>query len=453
MRHLKKTLPALLLCLALGIMLASGARAQGLSLLRDEETEQALKTFAQPIFEQAGLSGETVRFILVRDDDLNAFVAGGQNIFVNTGLILETKTPDELIGVIAHESGHISGGHLFRTQEVVDDLSLQAMLANLLGMAAAVGSGSGDVGMAAASAGNTMAMRMMLRHSRVQETSADQAGVRFLEGAGLPVGGFLSFMEKLASQELLPESQQSEYVRTHPLTRDRIDFLANIAAQEKNKSAALPAGWTELHARIKAKLLGYLWPDRALQDRGDSVASRYGRAIANWRKGKSQAALTELDALLAQEKKNPFFLEQKGQILFESGRIDDAADAYRLAAETAPYSGLIRTAYAQALLESRRDAPAKTAEAVRQLQLALGRESRSPEAHRLLAIAYGRQGNEGLSRLHMAEQGYLAGKNEYAAQEARLAQDKLPKNSPGWLRAQDIRDAIKKKPKPKGRRN
>lgn len=427
----------------------SALAQERLSLLRDEETEQILKTFARPIFEEAGLSSSTVRFILVRSDDLNAFVAGGQNIFVNTGLILDTKNPEELAGVIAHESGHIAGGHLFRTQEVVDDLSLQAMLANILGAAAAVGTKSGGAGMAIGSAGSDLTMRMLLRHSRVQETSADQAGVRYLQGAHLPVTGFLSFMEELSSQELLPESQQSEYVRTHPMTRDRIDFLENTVKNAKG-GGSVPPEWVDLHARMKAKLLGYLWPDRALQDRGDSVASRYGRAMAHYRKGKTAEALTLLDGLIAQEPDNPYFHELKGQILFESGQIDAAAAVYARATQLAPQSGLIRTAYAHALLESKTDAQKNTAEAIRQLEQALRSEPRSAEAHRMLAIAYGRQGNEGTSRLHLAEEAYLTGKNAFAKTEARMAMEKLKKGSPGWLRAQDIVEAVNKRPKKKG---
>lgn len=434
----------------LGLLATAPAGAQGLSLLRDEETEQTLRTFARPIFEEAGLSASSVRFIIVRSDDLNAFVAGGQNIFVNTGLILQTKNPDELIGVLAHESGHIAGGHLFRTQEVIDDLSLQAMLANIIGIAAAAGARSGEAGMAIGSAGNTITMRQMLRHSRVQETSADQAGVRFLEGAQLPVGGFLSFMEKLSSQELLPESQQSEYVRTHPLTRDRIDFLENEVNKAKSKDKGqgqLPAGWTELHARIKAKLLGYLWPDRALQDRGDSVASRYGRAVANWRKARNTEAIAILDTLIAEQPKDPYFQEQKAQIQFEMGRIDDAAATYRTAVSLAPNSGLMRIAYARALLESKKDIKANNAEAVRQLQLSMGPEPRQAETHRLLAIAYGRNGDEGMSRLHMAEESLLRGKTDFAKKEADLARQKLAKGSPAWLRSQDILEAVRQRKK------
>lgn len=424
------------------------AQNRSMTLLRDQEIENTLRTFARPVFEQAGLSPETVRFILVQDDSLNAFVAGGQNIFVHTGLILETDTPDELVGVLAHETGHIAAGHLFRTREAVDDASLQALLAQIIGIAAAIGTRSGEAGAAAMTAGTAFAQQSILRHSRIQESAADQAGVRYLQDAQLPVDGFASFMEKLSSQELLPESQQSEYVRTHPLTRDRIDFLQNTIAQQRRKGS-IPPEWTELHNRMKAKLNGFIFPERAVRDTGPSVASRYSRAIALYRRAQTKDALALLDTLIKEEPKNPWFLELKGQILFEGGRIEEAIPPYARAVEYAPDSGLIRTAYAHALLEARENKTARTQDAIKELQRALRREPQSALIHRLLATAYGRLGQEGMSRLHLAEQAALRGQADAARREATLAQKKLPEKSAAWLRAQDILDLIGKKDKKK----
>lgn len=424
------------------------AQNRGMTLLRDQEIENTLRTYGRPIFEQAGLSPETVRFILVQDDRLNAFVAGGQNIFVNTGLILETETPDELVGVLAHETGHIAAGHLFRTREAAEDASLQALLAQIIGIAAAIGTRSGDAAMATVAAGSTFAQQSILRHSRVQESAADQAGLRYLQDAQLPVEGFAKFMEKLSSQELLPESQQSEYVRTHPLTRDRIDFLQNAIAQQRRAGTA-PAEWTELHSRMKAKLNGFIFPERAVRDTGTSVAARYGRAIALYRRAQTKDALALLDTLIGEEPKNPWFHELKGQILFEGGRIEEAIPPYARAVEYAPDSGLIRTAYAHALLEAKENKTARTQAAVKELQRAQRSEPQSAMIHRLLATAYGRMGQEGMSRLHLAEQAALRGQADAARREATLAQKNLPEKSAAWLRAQDILDLIGKKNKKK----
>lgn len=422
--------------------------SSSMTLIRDQEIEDTLRLMSRPIFQQAGLSPQNVRFILIQNDALNAFVAGGQNIFVHTGLILETETPDELVGVIAHETGHIAGGHLFRTREALEDATMQALLAQVIGLAAALGARSGDAAMASAAAGQTFAQRTLMRHSRVQESSADQAGLRYLQDSGLPVEGLARFMEKLASQELLPESQQTEYVRTHPLTRDRIEFLQDAISKQR-RAGTVPAVWLDKHARMKAKLYGYLYPERAVRETGTDIPTRYSRAIALYRRAQTKDALAELDSLLAAEPKNPWFYELKGQILFEGGKIDEAIPVMARAAEYAPDSGLIRIAYAHALLESPTDKQSRSQQAVRELQRALRTEPQSIIAQRLLATAYGRMGNEGMSRLHLAEQAALRGQREQAQREATLAQKHLPEKSAAWLRAQDILDLIGKKDKNK----
>jgi predicted Zn-dependent protease len=425
-------------------LLLSAADAQAnMRFIRDQETEDALHLFSRPIFQQAGLSPSAVRFILVEDDSLNAFVAGGQNIFIHTGLLLETTDIAELLGVIAHETGHIASGHLFRTQMAVDDITMQSMLINILGLAAAIGAGSGDAAGAAMTAGSTFAQRSFFKHSRVQESSADQSGVRYLKDAHLPLEGFLSFMGKLSSQELLPESQQSEYVRTHPLTRDRIDFLQNTVDGQRSKGQ-VPPEWIDIHARLRAKLYGYLFPERAINNTGADIASRYGRTIALYRRGRTAEALAETDKLIAAENKNPWFYELKGQILFENGNVSEAVAPYKNAVTYAPHSGLLRQAYAHALLESKGGDKALQ-EAVEQLKTSLRTEPYQARTHRLLATAYGRLGDKGMSHLHLAEEAYIRRNFSFARREIVLAQKTLPKNSPAWLRAEDIMAEIRKK--------
>lgn len=422
------------------MIFAIPARADGFNIIRDEEIEQSLKVMSKPIFEQAVLSPNSVRFILLQNPELNAFVAGGQNIFLHTGLILETQNPAELTGVIAHETGHIAGGHLFLGQAAASGLSLQAMLTSLLGIAVGIAAHAPDAGIAAASMGNTITTRQFLHHTRTQEGSADQAGVRFLEGAHLPVTGFLAFMKKLGSQELLPESQQSQYVMTHPLSQDRVDYLQHVV--DTTPQDETPPAWALMHRRMKAKLLGYLYPTRVLQRKTDnSIEGRYARAIALFRKGRPDDSLKVIDTLTANEPDNPYFYELKGQVLFDGGRISDASAAYRRAVELAPFSGLIRIAYAQTLIESKEDKKARLNEAVNQLQLALNTERQTSEPHYLLAIAYGKLGQEGLSRLHLAEEAMMQNRPDFAKREAELALAHLKSGTPAWLRAQDILNA------------
>jgi len=429
--------------LALCLLLSAAAAKADMKFIRDQETEDALHLFSRPIFQQAGLTPSAVRFILVEDDSLNAFVAGGQNIFIHTGLLLETTDIAELLGVIAHETGHIASGHLFRTQMAVDDITMQSMLINILGLAAALGAGSGEGAGAAMTAGATFAQRSFLKHSRVQESSADQSGVRYLKDSHLPLEGFLTFMGKLSSQELLPESQQSEYVRTHPLTRDRIDFLQTMVDGQRSKGQ-VPPEWVDIHNRVRAKLFGYLFPEQAVNNTGTDIASRYGRTIALYRRGRTAEALSETDKLIAEENRNPWFYELKGQILFENGKVAEAVGPYKNAVTYAPHSGMLRVAYAHALLESKND-DKTLQEAVEQLKTALRTEPYQARTHRLLATAYGRLGEEGMSHLHLAEEAYIRGNVSFARREVVLAQKSLPKNSPAWLRADDILAEIRKK--------
>ncbi len=425
----------MMLVLAAMLLAPVTARAAGMQIIRDDEIEDTLRTFARPIFEQAGLSPSTVRIIMIQDPTLNAFVAGGQNIFFHTGLLMQVKNPAELVGVIAHESGHIASGHLARSRIEADNLTAQAWLAQVLGFAVAIGAKSGEAAMAAASASQSIALRSMLRHSRIQEGAADQSGVRFLQDAGLPVEGFMTFMEQLASQELLPESQQSEYVRTHPISQDRVDFLRNIIATSPGHGQ-IPAGWDAKLARMQAKLEAYLLPDRALMKRGNDTTGRYAQAIAWYRKGDIPKALTLADGIIADEPDNPYFYELKGEMLFENGKVTPALTAYAKAAELAPKAGLIAAAYGHALLEA-----GKLDQAVSQLQRALQIEPKQSMTHQFLAMAYGRQGKEGLSRLHLAERSLLQGKFKSARTEANLALNALPKTGASRQRALDILDA------------
>lgn len=419
------------------LVTALPASAQNLTLVRDQEIEDTLRIFSRPIFNQAGLSPQNVRFILLQDDALNAFVTGGQNIFINTGLLLAAKNAEEVFGVIAHETGHISEGHLIRGKQRMEDLTTEALIAQILGAAIAIGTGSPGVFAATGSASSAAALRSLLWHTRTQESSADQAGISFLQGSRLPVSGFLSFMQKLEREELLPESQQSAYMRTHPLTHERVDVLKEAVARQPAGSEA-PEEWQELHARTKAKLMGFIFPDRALQDKGTSIASQYARAIATYRKGKTTAALALLAPLIAEEPNNPYFHELKGQILFESGKIRDALPIYQRAVELAPKAGLIRIAYGHALLEDKNPSKQQLDEAIKQLRLSLETAPFQPMTHHLMAMAYGKQGNEGMSRLYLAEEEQLRGRPDFAIIEAKLAQTKLEAHSPGWLRAQDI---------------
>lgn len=418
----------------------AGAQGRTLSFIRDAEVEHIIRTYAQPIFEAASVDGEAVEIALVKDNSLNAFVAGGMNLFLHTGLLIESDDADQLIGVLAHEIGHIAGGHLIRGREAIEGASAQAILSTLLGIGAAVASGQPGAAAVIVGGGQEMARRSFLAFTRSQESAADQAALSYMDQAGVSARGLLTFLDKLADQELLPVDRQIEFVRTHPLTRDRIDAVRAHVERSRLSDRPIPAEYAEMHARMKAKLLGFIFPVQALQryKEGDpSVAARYGRSIALYQRGEVARALDMIDALIEEEQDNPFFHELKGQVLLENGRVRESLDPYRRSVELLPSSSLLRGALAQALIETGDDRLLD--EALANLKDAVGRERRSPFLWRLMATVYGRQGNQGMLAYSQAEHSLAQGDRPAARFHAEKAEEMLPAGSPGWLRAQDIR--------------
>ena len=435
MKHKLQPLLACLLVAVTALCLPSHhAMARSIPpIIRDAEIEETLYRLTAPVFDAAGIGRNDVRMILLEDPDLNAFVAGGQNIFLYTGVILEAENPGELVGVLAHETGHIAGAHLVRTQQALEDASFQTIVATILGAAAAAATGHGGAASAVFSGGTTLAQQGLMAHSRTQEASADQAAVKYLSDAGYNANGLLSFLEKLQAQEVLPSSRRSEYLYTHPLTTNRISFLENKVRQTAHKPSQNAAA-QESFKRMQAKLTGYIYPDLALKYPGDTIADRYARTIAYYRKSDFKKALTEADKLIAAEPDNPYFLELKAQMLFESGEAAASLPPYARAVELAPQSGLIRANYGQSLL-----ADNQYEAAITQLERSLRSENRSPLIHRLLATAYGRLDDQAASRVHLAEEALLQRQYDDARRQAGLATQLMDKSHSKWLRLQDIR--------------
>ena len=440
-----------MLALAIGLFTATvfaswpSARAQesdgtSFNFVRDTEIEKSLRDIADPLLRAAGLSPDSVSIVLINSSVLNAFVANGQNLFFHTGLLEAADTPEQLAGVMAHEIGHIAGGHLIRGREAIDQARTQALLGVLLGVMAGLASGDGRAAAAGISASQELATRSFLSYSREQESAADSAALRFLDQLGWSSAGLMEFFEKLQGQELLPTDRQVEFVRTHPLTRDRIDAVEFHTHQSPYRGIKLPPDFQERHERMRAKLMGFLQPQTALLRYGNQdprVSARYARAIALYRTGKIDEALHLTDGLIAEEADNPYFYELKGQVLFENSRIDDAVIAYRKAVALLPDAPLILAAYAHALIESKDEKALP--EAILRLQETLRLEPDSAFAWRLLAAAWGRQGHEGLTAYALAEEAVLLGDPARAAGYAARAEKLLPKESPYRLRAQDIR--------------
>lgn len=431
---------------ALTAALPATAQNRGPGLVRDAEVEGIIRAYATPLFQAAGIDAASVRIYLVNDDSLNAFVAGGMNLFINTGLLMRAESANQIIGVIAHETGHIAGGHLARTQEALKNASTEAILAFVLGMAVVV-AGQGEAGTAIIGGGTAVAQADLLKYSRTQESAADHAGVSYLDATGQSSRGMLEFFEILEGQELLLSGRQDPYLRTHPLTSERVDFVRQHVGSSPFSQADEPPEFRDGFARMRAKLIGFLRPlNRVLQDYPEddgSLASRYARAIAHYRAGDLGRSMQLLDQLIAENPDDPFFQELKGQILMEHGRGREAIPYYEAAVRLTPHEPLLRLALAQTQLDT--EDPALNKDALRNLEEVTRIEQRNGSAWRLLSIAYGRDGQIPMAALSLAEAALARGDKGQARSQADRALKQLPEGSPAWLRAQDILAAASKR--------
>jgi len=422
----------------MALVAAMPARAQ--TLVRDAEIEGIIRTYATPLLRDAGIAPDAVTIRMLADRRLNAFVATGNRLFLFTGLIRKTEQPEALIGVIAHEIGHIAGGHHVRLGDNIETLSTTSILGMLLGTAAGVLVGRPDLGIALGTGMQEAALRNFLAYTRTEEASADAFALKALDREGLPATGLLDFMHEMENQTALSIESQSPYLRTHPLTRDRIQAVEAHLARVPQDGRAVPAEWRNLHARMLAKLDGFLLrPGEALRlykDR-DDIPGRYARAIAHYRAVELDPALGLIDGLIADEPDNPYFHELKGQMLFESSRVRESLGSYERAVALAPNEPLLRVALAHAQIESGDDALLTPAQD--NLRNALSRDGNNALAWRLLAQAYGRAGDTAQADYAMAETALRSGEYDRALFHVERAETQLKRGSPTWLRLQDIR--------------
>ena len=433
---------ALLRCLALAAAgfaaLCGGARAPNAAevLLRDAETENNIKTMAAPIWRAAGLEPNDVGIYLVQDNQLNSFVAGGQAIFINSGLVLRAENPNQLIGVIAHETGHIAGGHVLRAKEAMRNASIESIIAMVAAAGASVLGRSGAPLLGAAGVGE----RSFLQFSIAQEATADHAALNFLDRSCQSARGLLKFFEILQSNELLTGERQESWVRTHPLTQQRVQYIRDHVQQARCSNTPDSPASIELLRRIKAKLHAFLDdPSKTLStypSSDHSPIARYARAIAYYRMPKLDLALPEIDGLIRDFPNDPYYRELKGQMLFENGRVRDAMRPYEEAVKLAPSAALLRLSLSQVYIES--GDPALNKRAIAYLNDASRAEGRESQIWRFLAIAYGRDNQIGMAALSLAEEALANGKKKAATQEAIRAQRLLTRNTAAYARAEDI---------------
>ncbi len=409
-------------------------------MIRDTEIENTIRDYAAPLLSAAELDPEAFHVHIVNSPELNAFVAGGQRLFITTGLLRRSANPDQVIAVMAHEIGHIAGGHLARLQGAIDDASNAALITQALGLVIGVLSRDAAGAVAVGGGGQQIIQRSLLSFSRTQEQSADQAATTFLDRAGLSSRGMVEFLNILANQEFLHASRQESYVRTHPLTRERVRFAERHLQNSPNANAKTPARFEVAHRRMVAKLNGFLGsPPQVLahyEDKGSSISVRYARAIAEYRNADLAKSIPLIDGLIADEPQNAYFHELKGQMLFENGRIDEALVAYREAVRLMPDAPLLRTSLAHAMIESNRTELFD--EALMHANEALRVDRFVPLAWRLAGTVYGRRGEMGRSSWALAEYNLLIGRSKLARAQATRALKLLKEGTPAWLRTQDI---------------
>lgn len=436
-----------LLC-ATGLALAPVAEAQGqrLTIIRDAEIEALLRDYAEPIFSAAGVTSRDAEIVLVLNRDFNAFVASGRRMVIHTGALIQAESPNEVIGVLAHETGHLAGGHLENLRnEVARAQAIGAVLSviGMAGMVAGVTAGAGSsarMGGAVATMGPNVAERTLLSYRRTQELSADRAALTYLQATHQSAKGMVATFERFADQELFSARYADPYAQTHPMARDRLEAL-KTAAQASPYWDAVDSPQLQLrHDMMRAKLSGFSESPSVVGRRypasDNSMPAQYARAIVAYRTGGTRQAIRAIDALIARVPNYAYFHELKGQALLESGNAQEAIAPLRQAVALAPGAGLIRILLGHALVQTGNDAQLE--EAVSTLITGLQSEPLAADGYRHLATAYHRQGKVAQAELQTAEGLLIEGDIDSAKVFAQRAQAKFSRGSPGWLRADDI---------------
>ena len=418
------------------------AVAQGIDLIRDTEIERTLKSYEDPIATAAGLDPAAIHIYIVNDTSINAFVAEGQNIFINTGLFLQLKTPNQIIGVMAHETGHIAGGHLIRDTSAMSKASVPMLIGMAVGVAAMI-AGQGQAGMGAIALGQQAAMSQFFAFSRVQEATADQMGQRFLRATHQSGEGMVEVFDKMANEAAMAGAYKNPFISTHPADRERIDLLQRLADASPYRDVKdSPESVREYHM-IQAKLVGFLSKPEDVLVRypvtDKSEEARYARAIAYFQKPELKLALDEINSLIKDEPKNPYFYEVEGQIYVSMAQPEKGVLAYQKAVNAMPDAALLRTLLASAQLATEKAQLAKPA--LDNLKIGLQQENDDTFAWYETAQAYSMLNNQPMADLSTAEMYYNGGAMAKAIMFAKRAAHGLPEGSIDWERANDILSA------------
>jgi predicted Zn-dependent protease len=426
---------------------AFAQQAKGPPVIRDTEAEQVLRDYTRPILRAAGLEKQNIQVVIINDGSFNAFVADGRRIFVNYGAIMQAETPNQIIGVLAHETGHLAGGHLAKMREQLAQAQTQMIIAMLLGAGALVagaksGSNSGlsNAGAAAMSAPQEVIRRTLISYVRQQEENADRAGVKFLTANGQSAKGMYETFKRFTNDSLFAVRGADPYLQSHPMPAERVAALEELARSspywDKKDDSALQLR----HDMVRAKISAFMERQDTVYRRypmsTDTLPARYAHAITTYLHGDLRSALAQVDGLIQLQPSNPYFHELRGQALLEGGKPGEAIAPLRKAVQLSNNSPLIEMLLGQALVGT--DNKAYTEEAIRILRAAVARETEAPLGYMQLAMAYGRKGDYAEADLASAQAAFLRGDNKTARELAARAKTRFAVGTPGWVKADDI---------------
>ena len=424
---------------------AQTGSSAGIPMIRDAEIEQLLRDYTAPIFRAAGLSQQNVQVVIINENVFNAFVMDAHRIFIFTGALKQATTPNQLIGVFAHETGHIVGGHLSKMRQELANAQTVAIIAMLLGIGAVAASAksgnvsTGNAGAAALSAPQSAIIHSLLAYQRAQEEQADRAGVRFLTMTHQSAKGMYDTFKRFADEMMFSAAYIDPYVQNHPMPAERMAALAELV-KTPYWDKKDPPELQFRHDMMRAKLYGFTERAELVLRRyplsDTSMPARYARAIATYRFGDLRSAITQIDSMIAAMPNYPYLYELKGQALLENGHAAEAIAPLRRAVQLAPSPALIQILLGQALIATNN--PQMTKEAIPLLRAALAKEPESGDAYEQLAMAYGHSGDLADADLASAQAAFARGDNKTARELAARAKMRFPVGSPGWVKADDI---------------
>jgi predicted Zn-dependent protease len=442
--------------LALAPVATTAQENKGPKLLRDAEIEQLLRDYTRPILRVAGLEQQNIQVVIINDPSFNAFVADGHRIFVNYGALMQSQTPNQLIGVLAHETGHLAGGHLAKLREELARAQTGMIVAMLLGVGAMVAgarsnnpnNGIGNIGAAAVSAPQAVLQNTLLAYQRQQEENADRAGVKFLNATKQSAKGMYDTFKRFSDDSLFASRGADPYMQSHPMPVERVAALEELAKSSPYWNVKDDPALQLRHDMMRAKTSAFMEQQDTVMRRypptNDSLPARYARAITTYLHGDLHSAVSQIDGLIKAQPNNPYFYELLGQALLEGGKPGEAIAPLRRAVQLSNNTPLIEMLLGQALVAT--DSKTYTDEAIAILRAAVARETEAPLGYSQLAMAYGRKGDYAEADLASAQAAYLRGDNKTARDLASRAKTRFAVGTPGWVKADDI---VAAKPPPK----